>query len=63
MQLGSKGMVVAVLFIVRKSCTWPSRVWATDLLSAMIHGIGIIELRERESSRKDKARPVDQKID
>lgn len=36
MLLGSKGMVVAVLLMVRKSFTWPNRLWATDLESAMI---------------------------
>ena len=38
MQLGSKGMVVAVLFIVRESLIWPSRFWAMDLLSDMLVG-------------------------
>lgn len=33
---GSNGMVLAVLFIVKKSLTWPSRRWAVDLLSAII---------------------------
>ena len=38
MQFGSKGMVVAVLFIVRESLIWPSRLWAMDLLSDMVLG-------------------------
>ena len=31
--------MVAVLFIVRKSLTWLSRLWAVDLFSAMLLGI------------------------
>ena len=35
MESGSKGMVVAVLFIVRKSLTCFNRVWAVDFGSAI----------------------------
>lgn len=31
--------MVAVLFIVRKSLTWLSRLWAVDLFCAMLLGI------------------------
>ncbi len=45
-QSGSKGMVVAVLCIVRKSLTWPSRPWAVDLSSAINLGKRKTKLRE-----------------
>lgn len=51
---GSKGMVMAVWFMVRKSFTWSSRAWAVDLLLVMgLFGI-CGSRREMESGQSSR---------